>query len=71
VSDFYNIALFKLKCYPHLILRTVNGRMAANDGGQSRTHCQISGFPAEIRKKNSFNKPRDLPMEETASALEF
>jgi len=45
--------------------------MAANDGGQSRTHCQISGFPAEIRKKNSFNKPRDLPMEETASALEF
>jgi hypothetical protein len=45
--------------------------MVANDGGQSRTHCQISGFPAEIRKRNSFNKPRELLTGENASALEF
>jgi hypothetical protein len=45
--------------------------MVANDGGQSRTHCQISGFPAEITKRNTFNKPREMPMGESASALEF
>jgi len=71
VSDFHNIALFVLICCTHLILRTVNSRMVANEGGQSRTHCQLFGFSAEIRKKNPFNKPRELPMGETASALEF
>ena len=71
VSDAYNIALFISKCSPHFILRTVNGRMVANDGGQSRTHCQISGFPVEIRKRNPFHKHRELPMGEAASAIQF
>jgi hypothetical protein len=34
-------------------------------------HEHAVKFPAEIRKRNPFNKPRDLPMGEIASALEF
>jgi hypothetical protein len=45
--------------------------MVANDGGQSRTHFQISGFPAEIRKRIPCNKPGELPIGETISALKF